>query len=42
MENKELEIKEEELENLSPEELVDLKFEYRELSEKIESILQSC
>lgn len=37
----ELVIKENELEALKPEELVELKFEYQELAEKIENILQN-
>ena len=33
--------REKELENLRPEELVELKFEYQELAERIENILQN-
>ena len=42
MEDKILEITDEELEKLSPEELVDLKFEMEEMIERINEIIESC
>lgn len=42
MEDKILELTNEELENLTPEELVDLKFEMEDMIRRINEIIESC